>query len=50
MDDLAGRIRRLDYVQEPNELLMTMALHVAADHRASRTLRAANNVVVPWRT
>jgi hypothetical protein len=34
MDDLAGRNRRLDDVQEPNELLMTMALHVAADHRA----------------
>jgi|SRR6516164_1121957 len=35
MDGFAGRSRRLDGVEEADELLMPMALHVAADHRAS---------------
>lgn len=34
VDDLAGRHRRLDDVEEADELLTEMALHVAADHGA----------------
>jgi transposase len=34
MHCFAGRNRRLDGVEEADELLMPMALHVAADHRA----------------
>ena len=34
MDQLAGRHLRLDGVEEADELLMAMALHVAADDRA----------------
>ena len=34
MDHLAGRDAALDHVQEAKELLMPMALHVAADHGA----------------
>ena len=34
MDELAGRNLRLDGVEEADELLMAVALHVAADHRA----------------
>lgn len=34
MDDLAGRDVALDHVQETQELLVPMALHVAADHGA----------------
>jgi hypothetical protein len=34
MDNFADRDLLLDRVTEPNELLMTMALHAAADHFA----------------
>jgi hypothetical protein len=34
VDDLADRNFGLDGVQEPDELLMPVTLHVAADHRA----------------
>jgi hypothetical protein len=34
MDGFGGRSRRLDGVEEAHELLMPMARHVAADHRA----------------
>ena len=34
VDDLADRNLRLNGVQESNEFLMTMTLHVAADDRA----------------
>lgn len=34
MDELAGRHLRLDGVEEADELLVTVALHVATDHRA----------------
>src|ERR1700687_2060510 len=34
MDDFAGRDLRLDGVEEPDELLMAVALHAAADHVA----------------
>ena len=34
MDELTGWNLRLDGIEEANELLMAMALHVAADHRA----------------
>ena len=37
----------LDRVEEANELLVAMALHVAADDGAVEDLRAANSVVVP---
>ena len=41
----------LDDIEETDELLMAMALHVAADHRATRgTFIAANSVVVPCRS
>ena len=49
VDHLAGRHIGLDRVQEAHELLMAVALHVAADDVPSRTLSAANKVVVPWR-
>jgi hypothetical protein len=32
MDDLSGRNLALDGIQEPDEFLMAMALHVVADH------------------
>ena len=34
MHDLAGGSVRLDGIEKANELLMAMALHIAADHRA----------------
>ena len=34
VDELAGRYRRLDGVEEADELLMSVTLHVAADDRA----------------
>src|SRR6202163_3432723 len=34
MDDFAGRDLRLDGVEYPDELLMAVALHAAADHVA----------------
>ena len=34
MDQLAGRDARLNGIEEADELLMAVALHVAADHRA----------------
>ena len=34
MDALAGRNLALDLIEEANELLVAMALHVAPDHRA----------------
>ena len=34
VDQLAGRDRRLDRVQEAEELLVAVALHAAAQHRA----------------
>ena len=46
---LAGRGLRLDGVQEADELLMAVALHVAADDVPSSTFKAANRVVAPCR-
>ena len=40
----------LDDIEETDELLMAMALHVAADHRAVEDVIAANSVVVPCRS
>ena len=34
MDQLAGRHRRLDRIEEADELLVPVALHAAAEHRA----------------
>jgi hypothetical protein len=34
VDELAGRHRRLDRVQEAQELLVAVALHAPAQHRA----------------
>ena len=49
VDGLVGGQLGFDRVQEAHELLMAVALHVAADTEPSRTLSAANRVVVPWR-
>ena len=49
LDDFAGGDMRFDGIEKANELLMAMALHVAADDRPVEYIRAANNVVVPWR-
>ena len=46
MDQLAGRDRGFDGVEEADELLVPVALHAAAEERM---LRAANSVVVPLR-
>ena len=41
----------LDDIEEANELLMAMALHVAADHRAVEDVPSRRTaVVVPWRS
>src|ERR1700746_1821458 len=39
MHDLAGGKHDLDGVEEANKLLMPMALHVAADHRAAEHVK-----------
>jgi hypothetical protein len=49
VDDLAGRHCLFDGIEEADELLMAMALQAASEHRPSRTLSAANKVVVPLR-
>ena len=49
VDVLAMRDRGLDGIEEADELLMAMALHVAADHGPSSTFSAAKSVVVPFR-
>ena len=49
VDQFAGRHRALDGIEEPDEFLMGVALHAAAEDMPSSTLRAANRVVVPWR-
>ena len=48
VDHLAGRHVGLDRVQEAHELLVAVALHVAADDGPVEA-SAANRVVVPWR-
>src|SRR5271154_2058241 len=45
VDRLARRNLSFDDIEEADELLMAMALHVAADHRAVETFIAANSVV-----
>ena len=50
VDRLSNGNLLLEDIEEATELLMAMALHVAADHRPSRTFIAANSVVVPWRS
>ena len=47
VDLLSRRHLRLDGVEEADELLVPVTLHIAADTVPSRTLRAANSVVVP---
>ena len=49
MNDLSGRNLRLDRIEEADELLVAMALQVAAVTVPSRTLRAAKSVMVPCR-
>jgi hypothetical protein len=49
VDDLAGRDVGFDRIEKANELLMTMTLHAAADDPPSKTLSAANKIVVPCR-
>ncbi len=49
-NDMDGFILRqfsFDGVEEPDELLMPVTLHVAADHRAVENIEGANRV--PWR-
>jgi hypothetical protein len=48
-DPLAGRYGTLDVVKETDERRVAAPLHAAADTVVSSTLRAKNNVVVPWR-
>ena len=49
MDQLAGRDRALDGIEEADELLVPMLLHTQRPMTLpSNTLRAANNVVVPF--
>ena len=47
VDRFACRNLLLDGVEEADELLVAMALHVAADDRAVEDVEAANSVVVP---
>jgi hypothetical protein len=49
VDGLVGGKLGFYGVEETNELLMPVALHVAPDHEPPRTLSAANSVVVPLR-
>lgn len=49
MYDLAYRNLMFDLVQEPDELLMPVALHVSSGPDPSRTSSAANRGVVPLR-
>ena len=48
VDGLILRQFRLNRVEETDELLMPVTLRPITE--PSRTLRAANKVVVPWRT
>ena len=49
VDDLSGRDRRLDRVEEADELLVPVALHAAADHRAVKHVERREQRVVPCR-
>ena len=49
VDDLAGRNRALDRVQEAQELLCRWRCMQRPITVSSSTLSAANSVVVPWR-
>ena len=40
----------LDNIEETDELLMAMALHVAADHLAVEDVHRGEQRVVPWRS
>jgi|GEM_PF-2765974 len=40
----------IDFLKESDELLMPMAWYAVSDNRPSSLLKAANRVVVPWRT
>jgi hypothetical protein len=48
VDDLSDRHFRLDGIEEADELLVPMALHVAADDGAVEHVSAAKSVVVPF--
>ena len=39
----------LDRVEKADELLMPVALHAAADHRALQDVQSGKQGVVPWR-
>ncbi len=49
VDGLAGRNLRLDGVEEANELLMAMPLHVLADNGAVEDVEGGKQGVVPLR-
>jgi hypothetical protein len=42
VDDLAGGNRAFDRVEEANELLVPVALHAAADHRALQHIQGSD--------
>lgn len=51
-DDADGLILRqfcLNGIEETDELLMPMTLHVAADYGAIENIEGGKQVVVPWR-
>ena len=49
VDRHSHRHLRLGGVEEADELLVPVALHVAADDGAVKHIEGANSVVVPWR-
>ena len=49
MDHFSHRNLRLDRIEEADELLMAVTLHVAADDSAVEDVESREQVVVPWR-
>lgn len=49
VDDLARRNLGLDGIEEADEFLMAVTLHISPGHGSIEDVRAANNVVVPCR-
>ncbi|WP_404295251.1 hypothetical protein ACD578_27755 (plasmid) [Microvirga sp. RSM25] len=47
VDPLASGQACLDPIQDQDQVVMLVALHAAAPHGASTTLKAANRVVFP---
>ena len=49
MDQFSHRNLRLDRIEEADELLMAVTLHVAADDSAVEDVESREQLVVPWR-